>query len=117
MYNVYVETYGCSANQNNSEIIKGLLTRAGFCTVSSEKNADIVIINTCIVKGITLQKMFSRIEEAAASRKVIVAGCLADVPAQVSKIRKVNDKISFVGSHHIKEIGKVAADLILGKQN
>jgi MiaB-like tRNA modifying enzyme len=115
MYNVYVETYGCSANQNNSEIIRGILSRAGFCMVSSEKNADIAIINTCIVKGPTLQKMFSRIKEAAASKKVIVAGCMADVPSQVFRIKKLNDKISFVGSHHIREIGKVAADVLRGK--
>jgi len=25
---VYIETYGCSANQNNSEILAGILSRA-----------------------------------------------------------------------------------------
>jgi len=114
MYNIYIETYGCSANQNNSEIIKGLLSRLGFCIVASEKNADVVIVNTCIVKGPTLQKMFSRIKSIR--KKVIVAGCMADVPAQVFRIKKLNEKISFVGSHHVKDIGKAVADVINGKQ-
>jgi len=116
MYNIYIETYGCSANQNNSEIIAGILTRAGFNIIISEKDADIAIINTCIVKGKTLQKMFSRIENVSRNKRVIVTGCMADIPSQVSRLKRLGKEISFVGSHHIKEIAKVVGNVIRGKE-
>jgi tRNA A37 methylthiotransferase MiaB len=53
--NIYIETYGCSANQNNGEIMAGMLERAGHIIVKDEKNSDINILNSCIVKGPTLQ--------------------------------------------------------------
>ncbi len=36
---IYIETYGCSANYNNGEIIAGLLVKAGHKIVD-EKQAD-----------------------------------------------------------------------------
>ena len=61
--NVYIESYGCSANLNNSEIISGILQRAGLFIVSNPKIADFAIINTCIVKGPTEERMRARIKE------------------------------------------------------
>ena len=61
---IYIETYGCSANQNNSEIIKGLLKQSGYEITNNEKIADILIINTCIVKGKTETKIKRAYERA-----------------------------------------------------
>ncbi len=113
MYNVYIETYGCSANQNNSEIMVGLLERAGFNVVSNKNIADIAIVNTCVVKGPTLQRMISRIKKLG-SKLLIVAGCMPDV--EVAKITTLAPKASLLGSHHIKEVCKVAKALIEGKK-
>jgi len=113
MYNAYIETYGCSANQNNSEIMAGLLERAGFNVVSNEKISDIAIINTCVVKGPTLQRMISRIKEMK-SKLLIVAGCMPDIEA--SRIMQLAPKAGLLGSHHTKEIIKVAKALIEGKK-
>lgn len=113
MYNAYIETYGCAANQNNSEIMIGLLERAGFNIVSDKKIADIAIINTCIVKGPTLQRMISRIKKLG-SKKLIVAGCMPDV--EVAQIATLAPKASLLGGHHIKEVCKVAKALIERKR-
>ena len=40
---IYIETYGCSANINNTEIMKGLLTQSGFQITNNLKIADIII--------------------------------------------------------------------------
>jgi tRNA-2-methylthio-N6-dimethylallyladenosine synthase len=47
---VYIETYGCTANQNNSEILAGLLSQAGFIITNNPELAEIIILNTCKVK-------------------------------------------------------------------
>jgi MiaB-like tRNA modifying enzyme len=121
MYNAYVETYGCSANHNNSEIIKGLLARAGFNIVINEENADIIIVNTCIVKGPTINKIFERVRGLISEKKkLIIAGCMADVHSQIRNIKNIKKDskplVSFAGSHHIKEIARVAGNLLQGKE-
>ena len=113
MYNAYIETYGCAANQNNSEIMAGLLERAGFNVVIDKNISDIAIINTCVVKGPTLQRMTDRIKKLK-SKLLIVAGCMPDVEA--AQIMGLAPKASLLGSHHIKEIVKVAKALIEGKR-
>ena len=60
--NVYIETYGCSANQSHSEIMMGLLERAGCKIVKIPEEADVLILNTCIVKEPTEKKMIHRIK-------------------------------------------------------
>ena len=57
MIKVYIDTYGCSANQNDSEIMAGLLEKADFILVDTVENADVIIVNTCIVKEPTHNKM------------------------------------------------------------
>ncbi|MGB9708294.1 MAG: tRNA (N(6)-L-threonylcarbamoyladenosine(37)-C(2))-methylthiotransferase [Candidatus Pacearchaeota archaeon] len=100
-YNIYVESYGCSANLSNAEIIKGILASRGFNIVNNEKIADIVIVNTCIVKGPTLKKIETRIKHFA-SKKLIVAGCMPE--AYLDRIKKLAPRASIVSVHHIREI-------------
>jgi MiaB-like tRNA modifying enzyme len=111
--NIHIETYGCSANQNNGEIMAGLLSRNGFIIVNNEKIADICILNSCIVKGPTLQKMLSRISQLR-KKKLIVAGCMPDILSK--QILKIAPKAALLGSHHVNEVVKAAKSLIERKQ-
>ena len=114
MYNIYIETYGCSANQNNSEIIVGMLAKAGLFIVKNADNADFLILNTCVVKGPTEQRMRSRIQELSKIKKpLIVTGCMPDVESNV--IKKINPFVNLVGVHHIKDILNVVRKVIEGK--
>lgn len=113
MYNIFIETHGCSANENNSEIMAGLLLRAGFNLVVNEENADIVILNSCIVKGPTMQKIIYRIKELS-SKKTIVAGCMTDV--MFKRIELLNPNASILGSHNFHDIVTVAKKLAEGKR-
>ncbi len=114
MHNIYIETYGCSANQNNSEIIAGMLAKAGLFIVQKAENADIIILNTCIVKGPTESKMRFRISELIRQKKpLIVTGCMPDVEAKA--IKKISPNISLLGVHHIKEIINVVRKVLEGR--
>ena len=59
---VYMETYGCSANQSHSEIMAGLLLDKGCLIVDTPEKADVLVLNTCIVKEPTERKMLKRIK-------------------------------------------------------
>ncbi len=117
MTKVYIENYGCSANRSNAEIIAGLLERAGCVVVTDEKaagSADIVILNTCIVKGPTENRAVRRIKEITrAGNHLIVSGCMAE--AEPELIHELSEKAILVGPDHIREITK-AVDVILGRR-
>lgn len=72
---VHIETYGCTANQSDSQRMKDILLRNDHEIVDSVENADIVIVNTCTVIERTDRQMLKRLRELN-GRKVIVAGCL-----------------------------------------
>jgi MiaB-like tRNA modifying enzyme len=108
---VYIETFGCSANQNNSEILAGILSGAGFIPIKNAQIADVIIINTCIVKGPTEQKMRSCILELSKLKKpMIVCGCMPDVESKI--IKEIAPKASILGTHHFKDIIKTVRKTI-----
>jgi len=72
----FIKTYGCQANVNDSEIIAGILKSRGDKIVSSEKLADIVIVNSCSVKNKTQSKILHYIKKWYGKKKIIVTGCL-----------------------------------------
>lgn len=101
----YIETYGCSANQNNSEILAGILRSAGYQITNNEKIADIIILNTCVVKSKTESKIKRRIQDLAKESKrklIIITGCMPETDAK--QIKQLNPNILLLGTHHFKDI-------------
>ncbi|MCX8193860.1 MAG: tRNA (N(6)-L-threonylcarbamoyladenosine(37)-C(2))-methylthiotransferase [Candidatus Pacearchaeota archaeon] len=115
VFNVYVESYGCSANQSNAEIIKGILVYKGFNIVNSEKIADVVILNSCVVKGPTLKRMEERIKYFSSKKaKLIVAGCMPEVYSE--RIKNLAPNASIISVHHIKKIAKIVKEALEGER-
>jgi threonylcarbamoyladenosine tRNA methylthiotransferase CDKAL1 len=117
---IYIETYGCSANQNNSEIIRGLIRQAGLDLVENPELADILILNTCIVKGPTENKMKGRIIELSKLGKpLIIAGCMPEIRKLkgenifvlgINNITKVNNLIKKITENNYKEKDFISAN-------
>jgi MiaB-like tRNA modifying enzyme len=75
---VAIETYGCTMNQADSDIMRGLIAR--YFTLSDVKSADAVVINSCGVIEHTERKIIRRIQELKkAGKRVILAGCLPKI--------------------------------------
>ena len=94
---IYCETYGCTANRGDTELMLGQLEAAGHEVVSNLAEAEAVIVNTCAVKGTTHRRMLHRLRELQNSdgKRVIVAGCLPliDFPS-IEQIGKFAGMIS-----------------------
>ena len=101
---VFIETYGCSANVNDSEIMAGLLSREGHQIVAAAEEADAIIVNTCTVKGPTEDKIRSRVKQLRdkSNTKLIVAGCMAE--AQTASVQKLAPDAAIIGTHKIGAI-------------
>ncbi|MDI6788914.1 MAG: tRNA (N6-isopentenyl adenosine(37)-C2)-methylthiotransferase MiaB [Planctomycetota bacterium] len=58
---VFIQTFGCQMNKLDSELIAGSLTSAGFQLVSSEAEADVILVNTCSVRKHAEDRVYSRV--------------------------------------------------------
>ena len=79
-----VETYGCQMNEHDSERMAGLLEQAGYERTSDDRDADVIVINTCSVREKAEEKLYTRLgeirvmgDETGVRPVVAVAGCVA----------------------------------------
>ena len=83
MKNVFLETYGCQMNVSDSEVMVGVLERAGMTMVDRPEDADAVILNTCAIREHAELRVLGRLGEFAHLKQskpglvVGVAGCMA----------------------------------------
>ncbi len=74
---IYFKTYGCVLNRYETDIMKAIVKRQGMEIADSEKDADVVVINTCTVKDATEKKTIEYIKRLKASGKpIVIAGCM-----------------------------------------
>jgi tRNA-2-methylthio-N6-dimethylallyladenosine synthase len=79
-----IETFGCQMNYHDSERMAGLLEEAGYERAEDDRDADVVVINTCSVREKAEEKLYTRLgelrvlgEETGSRPVVAVAGCVA----------------------------------------
>lgn len=90
---------GCSKNLVDSEVMLGLLKENGFEITSNEKNADIMIINTCAfiedARNESLDTITESIKSGKKNKKIIITGCLSQRYSNMLK-RKFSGKINAI---------------------
>ena len=83
MKRVFLETYGCQMNVADSELMSGVLERAGITLVDRPEDADAVLLNTCAIREHAEQRVLGRLSEFARLKRrrpglvVGVTGCMA----------------------------------------
>lgn len=83
MRTFYLQTYGCQMNEADSEEIRKLLTSKGMVEVQDYIQADLVLVNTCVVRRKAELKAYSFLGELKGwkqgdgKRKLVLMGCLA----------------------------------------
>jgi tRNA-2-methylthio-N6-dimethylallyladenosine synthase len=83
MTRVYLETYGCQMNEADSELMAGVLARAGLERVADPAEADVLLLNTCAVREHAEQRVLGRITDLARYKRIRpgvllgVTGCMA----------------------------------------
>jgi tRNA-2-methylthio-N6-dimethylallyladenosine synthase len=105
-----IETFGCQMNIHDSERMAGLLEQAGFESTTDDREADVIVINTCSVRERAEEKLFTRLGEIRlmadeqGSRPVVaVAGCVAQQEgSQILRRSKAVDVI--VGTQNLKRL-------------
>lgn len=107
----FIRTYGCQANVRDEETMRGLLEAAGFTPCELEKDADLVILNTCAVRENAEDKVFGQIgvlkgiKQANKDLVVAIGGCMVQ---QAHIVTDMIDKYKHVdlmfGTHNIHQL-------------
>ncbi len=75
--NFSIITYGCQMNQNDSKRIKRLFESSGH-KETSQKEADLIIINSCSVRGRVIDRIRGKVNNIPKDKTVILTGCILD---------------------------------------
>jgi len=76
---VLIKNYGCSSNTADGETLAGCLKHANYTLTNIEAEADLIIYNSCAVKGPTENRIIDDIKHAPNDKKIVVAGCLPKI--------------------------------------
>ena len=108
---VYIESYGCTFNKADGQIIAGVLLENDIDIVNDIEEADVIIVNTCYVKLPTENKVvykIQKLQENFPDKKIIVSGCMVEIDPE--KLDKIGPNCSWIGPHQLNK----AADVVNG---
>ena len=81
---VYIETYGCQMNVNDSEVILSILQDAGYVLTGDIDEASLILANTCSIRDNAEQRIWGRIEQFRLQKRrragviIGIVGCMAE---------------------------------------
>ena len=111
----YLETYGCSLNTADSDIMMGRLHSLGLSQISDPEQADVIIVNTCGVKEPTEDKIIYRLEQLSKNTiPVVVTGCLPKI--SIERIMETLPQFSaLLGPQSIESLGPIIKRVLNGE--
>ena len=127
---LFIESYGCSMNLNDSEIVASIMAEQGYNTTTRLEEADLVLVNTCSIREKAEQTIRKRLEKYNAVKrinptmKVGVLGCMAErLKEKFLEEEKIVDLVVGPDAYRdlpnlLKEIdaGRDAVNVILSKE-
>ena len=80
---VYIETYGCQMNVNDTEIVFSILGADGWTRTEDITEADVIMANTCSVRDNAEQRIWGRLDYFNLQRRdrpvtIGILGCMAE---------------------------------------
>jgi len=109
---VYISTYGCQMNVNDTERMYSLLEMANYIPVTTPEQAEVIIINSCSVREKPVHKVYSEVgtfrkmKEKNPQLRIGVGGCVGS--QEKDKLLKDAPLIDFVfGTDNIDQLPEI----------
>jgi tRNA-2-methylthio-N6-dimethylallyladenosine synthase len=104
----WVDTYGCQQNEADSETIRGMLREMGYGFTASETEADLIVVNTCAVRGHAELRALGNVgalshtKRAKPGQRIALCGCMVQQEHMREKIKKSFPYVDLVfGTHEL----------------
>ncbi|KAM6147691.1 mitochondrial tRNA methylthiotransferase CDK5RAP1 [Erethizon dorsatum] len=85
---VYLETYGCQMNVNDTEIAWSILQKSGYLRTSNLQEADVILLVTCSIREKAEQTIWNRLQQLKTLKtnrirsrtplRIGILGCMAE---------------------------------------
>ncbi|MEK6628908.1 MAG: tRNA (N6-isopentenyl adenosine(37)-C2)-methylthiotransferase MiaB [Bdellovibrionota bacterium] len=118
---VYISTYGCQMNVNDTERMYSLLEMANFSVVKEPEEASLIIINACSIREKPVHKVYSevgryrKLKEKNPDLKIGVGGCVGQ--QEKENLIKKQPMIDFVfGTDNIDTLPNLVAQTFESKE-
>lgn len=121
MKRVYIQTFGCQMNEQDSRQMYGLFAAKGFERAGDVHNADLILLNTCSIREKAEHKIYSELGRLRPLKEdnprliVGVAGCVAEQEKEKLKNRFPFLDLIF-GPDHIRHLPQMV-DKITGQHH
>ena len=89
----YIDTMGCSMNENDSRKYAGILESMGFKKSINEKNSNLILFNTCCIRENAENTLFGRLGSLKKQKinnkntYIVVVGCMTQQKHIIEKIK------------------------------
>jgi tRNA-2-methylthio-N6-dimethylallyladenosine synthase len=103
---LYIETFGCQMNVNDSERIVSLLSDLGYAPTGDPASSDMILLNTCSVRGGAEEKVYNRLANLRIYKRdgkkqiIAVGGCVAQQEGE-ELLRKLPYLDLVIGTHNL----------------
>ncbi|HEU5312197.1 MAG TPA: tRNA (N6-isopentenyl adenosine(37)-C2)-methylthiotransferase MiaB [Candidatus Udaeobacter sp.] len=118
----FIKTYGCQMNERDSEQVAHSLIARGYERVWHEREADVVLLNTCSVRDMADQKALGKmgmLGRMAKERPHVVfgfLGCMAQARG-ASLLKNLPHVDLVVGTQKFHRVADYVEELLAGKKN
>jgi len=119
----FIQTYGCQANERDSETLAGILEALGYEATSEIKDAQVVLLNTCAIRENAEEKVFGKIgylkKVKRTNPNIIfgICGCMAQEEVVVNKILQKHSQVDLIfGTHNIHRLPELLKQAMLEKE-
>ncbi|PCI75406.1 tRNA (N6-isopentenyl adenosine(37)-C2)-methylthiotransferase MiaB [Candidatus Aerophobetes bacterium] len=111
----FIKTYGCQMNELDSEIMVGQLEKKGLTRTLDEKDADLLLFNTCSIRDLAERKVMGKVGTLMRMKHnkpiIGITGCMA--MAKKESLLKKLPNIDFVlGTNNISDLSNVLDHVI-----
>jgi tRNA-2-methylthio-N6-dimethylallyladenosine synthase len=117
---LYIESYGCQMNMNDSEIVASILANNDYNTTQFLEEADLVLVNTCSIREKAEQTIrkrlakYNSVKKINPKMKVGVLGCMAErLKSKFLDEEKIVDLV--VGPDAYKDLPNLLAEVNEGR--
>lgn len=107
----YIITYGCQMNVHDSEKLAGMLEEMGYHPADRIEEADIILINTCIIRENAELKVFGKVGSLKQLKKknpdliIGVGGCMMQSEEAVQQLYEKYPQVDLIfGTHNIHHV-------------
>ncbi len=118
-----IRTYGCQMNSRDSDTMAGILEQMGFQNTLEEKEADVIIYNTCAVRENAEDKVFGELGRLKFLKQekpdliLALAGCMAQEEETINRILRSYQHVDLVfGTHNIHRLPLLLKEAYYGKE-